>query len=64
MQFASSLRSNPFVAVYVKERLSPSINRVTGYRVCQLILCHNNILKHIGEWPNSLDQRLPKLNSE
>ena len=24
MQFASSLRSNPFVAVYVKERLLPS----------------------------------------
>ena len=39
-------------------------NRVMGYRVCQLILCHNNILKHIGEWPNSLDWRPPKLNSE
>ena len=23
-------------------------NRVMGYRVCQLILCHNNIL--LGDW--------------
>ena len=32
-----------------------------GYRVCQLILCHN-IIMIIGEWPNSLNQRPPKLN--
>ena len=37
-------------------------NRVMGYRVCQLILSHDNILI-IGECPNSLDLRLPKLNS-
>ena len=40
-------------------------NRVMGYRVCQLILCHNNILI-IGEWQslqiNSWGR--PKLNSE
>ena len=41
LKCASSSRSNPFVT-YVKERLLPStkkhINRVMGYRVCQLIL--------------------------
>ena len=39
MQFPSSPPLNLFVAVYVKERLSPSkkhSNRVMVYRVCQL----------------------------
>ena len=54
MQFASSPRSNPFIAVYVKERLSPSTkNIVTEVLVIefQLILCHNNILKVNGLTP-------------
>ena len=46
----TSPHSKPFTT-YEKEIL-PSAkkhsNRVIGYRVCQLILCHNNIL--IGDW--------------
>ena len=49
MQFASSLRLNPFVAVYV--RVQKHGNRVMGYRLCQLILCHNNILEVNGLTP-------------
>ena len=56
------------LATYVKEGLSPSTkkhsNSVMGYRVCQLILCHKNILiigeqqslriKQLGQAENSI----------
>ena len=37
-------------------------NRVMGYRVCQLILCHNNILI-IGEWQSLQIKQLGKANN-
>ena len=47
-------------------------NRVIGYRVCQLILCHNNILmidesqslqvKQLGQDENSIVKNVKKKN--